>query len=245
MLAASGWPKMPKTPHSSLNLSNMFVQATRLREVPLDRRRPHALGLVHRHVDHDRAADRDPQPVAAGLADDARRHARRRRALAAPSSRRSGATDTTTRDADSPNSAAATFDAASRDDRRRRRSTPRRRCRRCRSSTRRASPPGRRPNSRAPTASSRSSASVDEQRLQRALGVEIQRRRHAAHQVVHDLQVLAAAELAAALAEQHDRRRPTAWNRAADDAIGVLEQPDDADDRRRIDRACRRSRCTG
>ena len=83
---------------------------------------------------------------------------------------------------------------------------------------------------------SRSSASVDEQRLQRALGVEIERRRHAAHQTVHDLQVLAAAELAAALAEQHDRRRPTRWKRAADDAVGVLEQADDADDRRRIDR---------
>ena len=45
---------------------------------------------------------------------------------------------------------------------------------------------------------------VDEQRLQGALGVEIERRRHAAHETMHHLEVLGAAKLAAILAEQHD-----------------------------------------
>ena len=57
---------------------------------------------------------------------------------------------------------------------------------------------------------------------------QIERRRHAAHQIVHDLQVLAAAELAAALAEQHDR------------VARRLEAPADARDRRA--RAGRRRR---
>ena len=84
----------------------------------------------------------------------------------------------------------------------------------------------------------------DEQRLQRALGVQIERRRHAAHQIVHHLQVFAAAELAAPLAEQDDDVAGFLES-PADDAIGVLQQTDDADDRRRIDRRCRRSRCRG
>ena len=60
-----------------------------------------------------------------------------------------------------------------------------------------------------------------------------------------DLQVFAAAELAEALAEQDDRvarllERPSTRTRRR-----VLDQPDHADDRRRIDRAGRRSRCRG
>src|SRR5688572_31316178 len=135
MLAASGWPKMPKTPHSSLNLSMVISSRTRLsrsrgppsdtrtrcessgpdaahsrepdsfpgrrlntsiithsvafgrcssdtlRETPLDRTRPHTLGVADRHVDNHPAVDGDAQQVAAGLSDDSRRDARRRRPL--------------------------------------------------------------------------------------------------------------------------------------------------------------------
>ena len=60
---------------------------------------------------------------------------------------------------------------------------------------------------------------------------------------VHDLEVLAAAELAALLAQQdHDVARAA---EGGGRAVGVLEQPDDADDRRRDRWRARRSRCTG
>src|SRR5258708_27991460 len=82
MLAASGCPKMPKTPHSSLNLSNMdFLLRDPFGKMPVDGRRPHALGLVNRLIDHTRSAYRHAQPISAGLADRARRHLRRRGAL--------------------------------------------------------------------------------------------------------------------------------------------------------------------
>ena len=42
MLAASGWPKMPKTPHSSLNLSNMGLMPPASRNI-VHRVRPRAL----------------------------------------------------------------------------------------------------------------------------------------------------------------------------------------------------------
>src|SRR5262245_39167484 len=75
MLAASVWPKMPKTPHSSLNLSMTFSGRRRpalgdpFREIPLDRRRPHAFRFGKREIDRRLAADRDPDPVAADTPD--------------------------------------------------------------------------------------------------------------------------------------------------------------------------------
>ena len=205
-MAASGWPKMPKTPHSSLNLSNMLFRppaCAKYRSIAVDH---DPLGVVDRH---DRSRSAPPTAIRsrlppvwpmtrAGTPAAAARCEHRRHV--APAS-----TETTTRDADSPNSAAATFDRAVARDARRRRSRPRRRCRRCRSSTRRASPRGRRRSSRAPTApAARPPASTSSACSARS-AVEIERRRHAAHQIVHDLQVLAAAELAAAVAEQDDR----------------------------------------
>src|SRR5579864_4794044 len=82
MLAASGWPKMPKTPHSSLNLSGRspiftalsseckpFLSRHALHEIPADRRGPDPFGLIDRLVNDDSTSNRDPQPVAAGLPD--------------------------------------------------------------------------------------------------------------------------------------------------------------------------------
>ena len=63
----------------------------------------------------------------------------------------------------------------------------------------------------------------DQQRLQRAFRIEIERGRHAAHHVVHDLQVLAAAELPFAFAEQDDRIARLLES-PADDAIRVLDE---------------------
>ena len=59
------------------------------------------------------------------------------------------------------------------------------------------------------------------------------------------LQVLAAAELAVALAEQHDRRRPRPRNARATTRGRILDHADDADDRRRDRSPGRRSRCRG
>ena len=83
MLAASGCPKMPKTPHSSLNLSmscSRCALSCKYRASIADRPRP-ARRRRPPHRSRRRPADGDPQPIAAGLADDARRHARRRRPL--------------------------------------------------------------------------------------------------------------------------------------------------------------------
>ena len=77
-----------------------------------------------------------------------------------------------------------------------------------RSSTRPASPPARPRRSRAPTRSDPACATADQHPLQRRLARQIERRRHATHQTVHDLQVLAAAQLAVVLAEQDRPRRP-------------------------------------
>ena len=194
---------MPKTPHSSLNLSSI-CSGHASREIPLDRRRPNALGLVDRHVDHMLPADGDPQPVAAGPADDPRRHARRRRPL---QHRRHIVGRRRTRRRATPI---------------RRRAPRPRSCARPRRATRvtiddtsAPMPPVSKQHSASVTARPPSEQSCadrisrcvgqrHEQRLQRALGVEIQRRRHAAHQIVHHLQILAAAQLAAPLAEQDD-----------------------------------------
>ena len=244
MLAASGWPKMPKTPHSSLNLSNMLLRphaCAKYRSIAVDHTR--SASSTDRSID-DRAADRDPQPIAAGLADHARRHVRRRRALAAPRVTSSGTTETTTRDADSPKSAAASFDARiARDvdavDRR-----PRRRCRPCRSSTRRASPPGRRPSSR---------ARIESAARRRASTSSCCSARSASRSSAGGTpRTRSCTTFRYSLPPSSPRPSPSStmtspapWKRRPTHAVGVLEQADDADHRRRIDRACRRSRCRG
>ena len=77
----------------------------------------------------------------------------------------------------------------------------------------------------------------DEQRLQRALRRQIERRRFSPDNVVHHFQVLAASELAGAIrAQQHDHVARL-LETAVHDAIRVLEEADDADDRRGMDRA--------
>ena len=62
-----------------------------------------------------------------------------------------------------------------------------------------------------------------DQLQQRGFAREIERRRVAANEPVDDLQVLAAAELAAILAEQDRRRRRSPWNARRDDARRVLD----------------------
>ena len=86
---------------------------------------------------------------------------------------------------------------------------------------------------------------LDEQALQRRLAREIERRRHAANQAVHDLQIFAAAELVAARRRAARRRRRRCWNVRRTTRVGVLDQTDDAEHRRRQHAACRRSRCRG
>src|SRR5262245_1484780 len=99
MLAASGWPKMPNTPHSSLNLSCVMssislasilcnipgkrTQPTnlqmRLRYAPdellFNRGRPELLEFGNRQVDYRASADGDSQSISTRLADDSRRNA--------------------------------------------------------------------------------------------------------------------------------------------------------------------------
>ena len=157
----------------------------------------------HRTVDRRPGHRRRSESSTAGAADPRRRHAGRARRVEHGVDRDPDATLTITRDADSPNSVAASrstppSDAALGDRRRRRR------CRRSRSSI----PPARPPSP--PSAQScadriePSRRQIDEQPLQRALARQIQRRRHAAHQPVHRLEILAAAELAEVVAEQDD-----------------------------------------
>ena len=66
------------------------------------------------------------------------------------------------------------------------------------------------------------------------LGRQIEARRHTAYEIVHDLQVFAAAKLAGSLAEQNHgvagHVKPP-----ADHAVSMLEHADNADDRRRVD----------
>src|SRR5262245_44823669 len=104
MLAASGWPKIPKTPHSSLNLSNIFCSSPsapgardffyplgqrldrgRLRhafgKVAFNRGIPDALRFVNRQIDRNFTGDGNPEQVAARLADYPRRDARGCRTL--------------------------------------------------------------------------------------------------------------------------------------------------------------------
>ena len=67
-----------------------------------------------------------------------------------------------------------------------------------------ASPPGRRPSSRAPSARRAARPARRAGSAAPARPARSSDGRHAAHQLVHHLQVLAAAEFAAAFAEQHD-----------------------------------------
>ena len=76
---------------------------------------------------------------------------------------------------------------------------------------------------------------VDQQLLERALAIEVQCRRFASDQIVQKSQILAASELAPIIAEEH---HPIAHGAelTSHRLARVLEQADDADHRRRIDR---------
>ena len=65
---------------------------------------------------------------------------------------------------------------------------------------------------------------------------EIQRRWHASDQIVRELQIFTAAELAPPLTQKHDDV-VVALKPSGDHAIGVLEQPDHRNDRSRINGA--------
>ena len=75
---------------------------------------------------------------------------------------------------------------------------------------------------------------IHEQPLQRALEVRVQRRRPAPHQPVHDLQILAAAELGAGRAQQHDHG-PGLAEHPPERASRVLDHAHDTQDGRRVD----------
>src|SRR5687768_17454211 len=75
---------------------------------------------------------------------------------------------------------------------------------------------------------------TDQKILQRAFALEVERRRYPPDEIVDRFQVLAAAKLAASFTEQDDK--VTGFLEAPlEDTIGVLQQPDDADDRGRVD----------
>src|SRR3954447_15859752 len=79
MFADSWWPKIPKTPHSSLNLSSMSGHSSH--ENSPNGIGPHALGLIDRHVNFYLARHRNSEPVSSGLANDLRGHPCLRRLL--------------------------------------------------------------------------------------------------------------------------------------------------------------------
>ena len=74
-----------------------------------------------------------------------------------------------------------------------------------------------------------------EKGLKHLLGLEIDRRRPAANEIVRELQVLAPAQLAVILPKQQDDVTAVLKS-PPHDAIGVLQQADDADDRCRVNR---------
>ena len=185
-----------------------FVEHVRpilLSEIPIDRRRPRSLGVVDRHVDRHAAPaaamrsrlppvwpmTRAGTPAAAACAHDLRHvlrchrddHARRRLA----EQRRSRVRARGSREPPGP-----------------RRSRRRRRSRgRVEAALRERD---REAAVRAIVARSdqpRSASQPHEQVLQRALAIEIERGRHAAHQSCTSLQVFAPPKLATPLAEQH------------------------------------------
>ena len=195
MLAASGWPKMPKTPHSSLNLSMhalrrpLTTQATRFakyRSIAVDHTRSASLD---RHVDSDvgrrrRSAARLP-PVSpmtrAGTPAAAARckhlgHVHRatprrpratpiRRTAPPPRSIRGVARHARRASMRHLGADAAGVEAALGERR----------------------PRGRRPNSRAPIESAARRPASTSRSCSARSAVEIERRRHAAHEAVHDL----------------------------------------------------------
>ena len=75
---------------------------------------------------------------------------------------------------------------------------------------------------------------VHEQPLQRALEVRIQRRRPAPHQPVHDLQILAAAELGTGRTQEHDHG-PGVAEHPAERASRVLDHAHDTQHGRGVD----------
>src|SRR5687767_5695491 len=70
--AASLLPCIPKTPHSSLNLSAVysFISGNTFREVTGQAVLPAILGFGRRAIDGDFAADSHCEPIAAGASDD-------------------------------------------------------------------------------------------------------------------------------------------------------------------------------
>ena len=251
MFAASGWPKMPKTPHSSLNLSSMSghcsLHATRdafeVRSIAVAH---DALGLVDRHVDDDarrrpRSAARLP-PVSpmtrAGTP-------RRRRPLPAPRRRSSAVAETTTRDADSPNSAAASLSrgVARHVDARR-------------STTSAPMPPVSKQHSASVTARPPSEQScadrMSRSSRQRRPAAAAARARASRSSAGGTPRTRPCTTFRYSLPPSSPRPSPSRmttspvrWKRRAEHAIGVLEQPDDADAPASGRSPGRRSRCRG
>src|SRR5678815_4011711 len=92
-LAASGLPKIPKTPHSSLNLSSMVQSGSELvsavalsvstrilrrsaPEVTRNRRRPQLFGFIDGDIQHRAVIHPNGDPPTAGASDEFGRHAR-------------------------------------------------------------------------------------------------------------------------------------------------------------------------
>ena len=102
---------MPKTPHSSLNLSSMISGHPFLREICARSQSDHAVRPRRRDTSTAIARRRPRSADDCRPSRRSRVPARRRRRRARSTSvTLSGAIETTTRDADSPKSAAATFD---------------------------------------------------------------------------------------------------------------------------------------
>ena len=203
---------MPKTPHSSLNLSMLSPsQPSRVTprwpsSQPRERRRPARLGLGHRTVDRrrrrrprSRIASPPVRPMRAAGTPAAARRRQHRAAFARV-------------DADDDARRRLAEERRRQSDRRRRRTARRRnrrrprRCRRCRSSTPPASPRSRLRRNRAPIESApsppdrRSSRCSARSRARSSAGGTPR------SEPVDRLQILAAAELAEVVAEQDDRR---------------------------------------
>ena len=201
---------MPKTPHSSLNLSSMswrlhatpFRRNTRLDALDAQTR---SASSTDRSIDDRRRSTairsrfppvwpmtRAGTPAAAALL----QHGRQLHPAT---------TDTMTRDADSPNSAAATFTRASRAtldavDR-----DLGAAYRPCRSSIRPARRRARRPSSRAPTGSAARSRACTSSDCSARSAARSSRRRHAAHQIVRStFRYSLPPSSPRSVAEQHD-----------------------------------------
>ena len=246
--AASGWPKIPKTPHSSLNLSSMGCMAqpaggdadSILRcpspECRAECGRPGCLGLGHRTIERDGSRDGHPQARPAGPAD--------RRCAGTPCS------------AASCSSAGASESAHADDDARCRLAEQRR----ARSPERPARPPrpqrGTSTSRPMPAVSNAHSASVTASPPSEQSCADASRPRDCGRrQTRQSARARARGRAPAAgprpgrarpsdtrcrrarraLAEQHDRS-PSRWNARLSTRRRILDQADHADDRRRVDR---------